>query len=62
MAGLKRMTDTVASTAASREGSPLDSETTVPYMESGRPGMIESVRGEPGGPGSFAWEAARTVG
>ena len=40
---------------------PLDSEPTIPYMESGRPGMIESVSGEPGGPGSFAWETARAA-
>lgn len=39
--------------------SPLESEPTIPYMKAGRPGMVESVRGVPGGPGSFPWEAAR---
>lgn len=39
---------------------PLDSEPTIEYMKAGRPGMVESVWGEPGGPGSFEWEAAQT--
>ncbi len=38
---------------------PLQSQPTIEFMKAGRPGMVESRWGDPGGVDSFEWEAAQ---
>ncbi|MGI9540043.1 MAG: hypothetical protein ACR2N6_07845 [Miltoncostaeaceae bacterium] len=45
-----------------RDVAPLESTPAFDVIKEGRPGMVESRRGVPGGADSFEWEAAQRDG